>query len=112
MVDSHPKFLKQNTPTIGNWISIGHPAVAEICSREFDFVVGLEYTSIGLETLENMLRAVYDDVVPLVRVPASDPVWIKRVLDLEATGSMIPMIETREQAEQAVDAMQHSPDGE
>lgn len=113
MVDSQPKFLKQNASTTGNWISIGHPAVAEICSRGFDFVViDLEHTSIGLETLENMLRAVHDDVTPLVRVPANDPVWIKRVLDLGAAGLMVPMVETREQAEQAVDAMQYPPGGE
>lgn len=113
MADSQQQFLKPNAFATGNWISIGHPAVADICSRGFDFVViDLEHTAIGLETLENMLRAVHDDVAPIVRVPANDPVRMKRVLDLGAAGLMVPMVETREQAVQAVDAMQYPPSGE
>lgn len=112
MQDKSQRLFRPNDSAAGNWISIGHPAVAEICSSGFDFVViDMEHTATGLETLENMLRAVDDDVVSLVRVPSNDPVWIKRVLDLGVSGLMIPMIETREQARQAVEAMRYPPEG-
>lgn len=58
-----------------------------------------------------MLRAVDDDVAALVRVPGIDQERIKRVLDLGAAGLMIPMVETAEQAEQAVEAMSYPPEG-
>lgn len=112
MMDGLRPLLRPDERAVGNWISIGHPAVAEICARNFDFVViDTEHTAIGLETVENMLRAVDDDVAALVRVPGIDPERMKRVLDLGAAGLMVPMVETAEQAERAVEAMSYPPKG-
>ncbi|WP_126664506.1 HpcH/HpaI aldolase family protein [Haloterrigena salifodinae] len=112
MTDDTAQLFQPGESATGNWISIGHPAVAEICSEGFDFVViDMEHTDMGLETIGNMLRAVDDDAAAIVRVPLNDPGWIKRVLDLGVAGLMIPMIETAEQAAQAVDAMQYPPAG-
>jgi 2-keto-3-deoxy-L-rhamnonate aldolase RhmA len=100
---------------VGNWISIGHPAVAEVCAHGFDFVVvDTEHTDIGLETLANVLRAVETvegDVSTFVRVPWNDPVEIKQVLDLGPDGVIVPMIEDADQARQAVRAMRYPPAG-
>ena len=109
-------ILTDEGPAVGNWISIGHPAIAEISAVPgFDFVViDTEHTSIGIETLEDMIRAVEagdSGVEPIVRIPWNDPVRIKRVLDLGAAGVMIPMIETVEAAEDAVNAMRYPPRG-
>ena len=52
--------------------------------RRFDvLLVDMEHTSIGLETMEDVLRAVgrWDPVV-IVRVPGHDPSFIKRLLDI------------------------------
>lgn len=115
MEDGSRQLLKRGEPAAGNWISIGHPTVAEICARGFDFVIiDTEHTAMGLESLENVLRAVDaldEDVAPLVRVPWNDRTRIKRVLDLGAAGLMIPMVETAEQAERAVEAMRYPPEG-
>lgn len=112
--DFHQR-LRPGERAIGNWISIAHPAVAEICARGFDFViVDTEHTPTGLESLTNVLRAVEsldEEVAPIVRVPWNDPVRIKRVLDLGVAGLMLPMIETGEQAERAVEAMRYPPEG-
>lgn len=70
MVDELQQLLQPGERAIGNWISIGHPTVAEICAHGFDFVIiDTEHTAISLGTLENMLRAIDDDVAALVRVP-------------------------------------------
>ncbi len=112
MTDDTQQLFQPGEPATGNWISIGHPAVAEICSEGFDFVViDTEHTDMGLETVGNLLRAVHRDAAPIVRVPLNDSAWIKRVLDLGVAGLMIPMIETAEQAERAVDAMRYPPEG-
>ncbi|WP_255171267.1 HpcH/HpaI aldolase family protein [Natrononativus amylolyticus] len=115
MDDASRPLLNTDEHAVGNWISIGHPTVAEVCARGFDFVIiDTEHTPTGLESLENSLRAVEaleEDVTPFVRVPWNDPVRIKRVLDLGVAGLMIPMIETAEGAERAVEAMRYPPEG-
>lgn len=101
---------------LGSWVSIGHPAMAEIpASLGFDFVVvDTEHTPTSLETVENMIRAVEaarGSTEPIVRVAGNDPVRIKRVLDLGVGGVMVPMVETAEQARAVVDAIRYPPQG-
>lgn len=101
---------------VGNWVSIGHGAVAEIAADlGYDFVlIDLEHTSIGLETLEDLIRTVEaapGETEAVVRVPWNDHVWIKRVLDLGPAGLMIPMVESGAEAQAAVDAMRYPPEG-
>lgn len=100
---------------VGNWLSIGHPAVAELCAPGFDFVViDTEHTDIGLESLANMLRAVEsldDSPTTFVRVPWNDRVEIKRILDLGPDGVIVPMVESEDEARRAVAATQYPPDG-
>jgi 4-hydroxy-2-oxoheptanedioate aldolase len=47
----------------------------------------------------------------MMRVPWNDPVYLKRALDAGVESVMIPAIETREQAEQAVRACRYPPRG-
>ena len=96
------------------WVSLGHPRVAEIVALAgYDFViVDVEHTPMGLETLDDVVRAIELRGVPaIVRVPWNDPVELKRVLDIGVAGVMIPMVETAEAAEEAVDAMTYPPEG-
>lgn len=48
---------------------------------------------------------------PLVRVPISDVSAIQRVLDLGASGVVVPMVNSREEAEQASQAAKYPPLG-
>ena len=49
---------------------------------------------------------------PLYRVPACDHTEIKRIIDFAPVGVIIPMIRTREDAEQAVAACRYPPVGD
>lgn len=115
MEDDSAQLVPGVDRPVGNWISIGHPTVAEICAAGFDFVViDTEHTAIGLETLTNLLRAVEsldEDVSTFVRVEWNDPVVIKRVLDLGPDGVIVPMVETAAEAREAVEAMRYPPEG-
>ena len=51
------------------------------------------------------------DLPALVRVPGNDPVYIKRVLDMGATGIIAPHIHNAEEARQAVAACKYPPMG-
>ncbi len=107
--------IRDGDPVVGGWVSIGHPAVAEITAGAGpDFVVvDTEHGTIGIETVADALRGVDvgGDALPFVRVPEADPVPIKRVLDAGAAGLMVPRVETAADAELVVDASTYPPDG-
>lgn len=100
--------------TLGAWMQIGHPAVAEIFARAgFDWVcVDLEHGAIDLETTTNIFRTLDAfDCVPVARLPLNDPVWIHRTLDAGARGLIIPMVKTAAEAEAAVREAKYPPRG-
>ena len=110
------RALTAGERVVGNWISIGHPAVGEISAQVgFDFVViDTEHTSTGVAEVEGVIRAVEaagDDTASIVRVPSHDPARIKRVLDAGAGGIMVPMVETADDAEAVVEATRYPPEG-
>jgi 2-keto-3-deoxy-L-rhamnonate aldolase RhmA len=103
------------TDTVGTWTSLSDPAVAEIAAGGgFDFVVvDTEHAPLGLETVADCLRAVeVNNVASVVRVPWNDPVRIKRLLDLGPDGLLVPMVETADEAREAVAATRYPPEGE
>lgn len=109
----HQKKLFQTT-TVGSWITLGHPAIAEILAKAgFDWLtVDLEHSVISLGEAENLIRVIeLCGSVPLVRLSANDPVQIKRVMDAGAHGVIIPMVKTRNDIVTAVEAVHYPPGG-
>ena len=114
MNNSLKSALIKDEVTIGSWITIGHPAIAEImCKAGFDWlVVDLEHSVITVREAEELIRVIdLCGVVPLVRLSANDPVQIKRVMDAGAYGVIVPMVNTASEAEQAVAAVRYPPKG-
>jgi 2-keto-3-deoxy-L-rhamnonate aldolase RhmA len=116
MVEDFPSRLRGREPVAGCWLSIGHPASAELLAGVgFDFaVLDGEHTEMTLGALATVLRAVEaagTDTVPIVRVASNDPIEVKRVLDLGPAGVMVPAVETAAEAERAVDACTYRPHG-
>jgi 2-keto-3-deoxy-L-rhamnonate aldolase RhmA len=106
--------LRKRRLSLGAWIQVGHPAVAEILAGAgFDWVcVDLEHGAIGIETLAELFRAMAPSrCVPVVRVPANDPVWIRRSLDAGARGVIVPMVNSAAEAAAAVRAARYPPRG-
>jgi 2-keto-3-deoxy-L-rhamnonate aldolase RhmA len=108
--------LRTGDPAVGTWLTIGHPAVAEIVAgADPDFVVvDTEHAPADVATVENVLRAVEaadGDTAALARVPWNDQVRIKRLLDPGPAGLVVPMVETAAEAREAVAAMRYPPDG-
>ncbi len=108
--------LADHEPLVGHWLSLSDPAVAEITGElGFDFaMIDLEHTPNSLETATELVRGVDaadGETDALVRLPANDPVTIKRVLDIGVAGVMAPMIEDGDEAAAFVDATQYPPAG-
>jgi 2-keto-3-deoxy-L-rhamnonate aldolase RhmA len=106
--------LQKREQTIGSWITIGSPVVAEIMARAgFDWlVVDMEHSAITLDIAQDLIRVIdLCGVPPLVRVGHNQPNLIKRVMDAGAHGVIVPMVNTREEAEQAVRSVRYPPAG-
>lgn len=106
--------LKNKKITIGSWITIGDPTVGEIMSRSgYDWlVVDLEHSSISIDQASNLIRIIeLCGVTPLVRLTSNDKNLIKRVLDAGAHGIVVPMVNTAEEAKNAVAATRYAPKG-
>ena len=100
--------------TVGSWITLAHPAIAEIMAKAgFDWLaVDLEHSVITIREAEELIRVIeLCGVAPLVRLSANDPVQIKRVMDAGAHGIIVPMVNTRAEAEKAVSAVRYPPYG-
>lgn len=93
---------------------IGAPMVIEIFARAgIDFVmIDMEHCPLDLDRLAHLVRAAdAAGIAPLVRIPEVDPALIKRVLNLDVAGLVIPH-GTRASCEALVRAARYAPQGE
>jgi len=98
--------LKKNLPTIGSWVTIGHPSIVEIMATAgFEWLtIDLEHSAIDISKAMELITVIQaNDMAALVRVSKNEEVVIKRVLDAGADGVIVPMVRTVEDAQQAVD---------
>src|SRR5436190_8799875 len=94
--------LGAGQPTIGLFLGVGSPNVAELLAcAGFDWlVVETEHNGLDSAEIEHMLMAMNGtQAVPLVRVPSSNPVYIQRALDVGAMGVVVPMLRTAAEAQ-------------
>lgn len=114
MSNTLQKNLRNNTRTIGTWLSIGSPIIAELAAASgFDWLLfDLEHGCAAEAALIGNLQAVSgSSSVPVVRVGAPHPDLVMRVLDWGAKGVMVPHIESAAEAEACVQTMHYPPRG-
>jgi 4-hydroxy-2-oxoheptanedioate aldolase len=106
--------LKAGKGTIGSWLSIGHPTIAEVMGQAgFDWlIVDMEHGILDLEGVHLLVLTLAGTATSsLVRVPWNDPVIIKRVLETGPMGILVPQINSAQEVEQAVRAVRYPPQG-
>ncbi len=97
--------LLAGKPSIGSWCLSGGPLLAEALAAEgFEWVmVDIEHYPIDVAAAANCFRGIQlMGAMPFARLPASDPVWIKRFLDAGAMGILIPLIRTADDVRNVV----------
>lgn len=108
--------LLAGQPVVGTMVQeVTSPFIVHaLVNAGFDFVyVDMEHGRFNLETAAGLIQTIrLTDMAPLVRVPDNQYHLIARVLDAGARGVMIPRVETREQAEKAVQAVRYPPLGQ
>ncbi len=100
--------------TFGIWNALADTYAAEICGGAgFDWVlVDAEHAPYGHTSILHSIQALEShDTGIMVRTPSHDPDNIKKLLDFGVQSLLIPLVETKEQAEQLVKAIHYPPRG-
>lgn len=108
------KKLQDGKVTIGSWVTLGHPGIAEILANAgYDWiVVDMEHSVIAIDTAGDMIRVIdLCGVAPLVRLTSNHPDQIKRLMDAGAHGIVVPMVNCADDAARAVAAVRYAPEG-
>jgi 2-dehydro-3-deoxyglucarate aldolase/4-hydroxy-2-oxoheptanedioate aldolase len=87
------------------------PRIYAAAGFEFAFI-DLEHTVFSLDQVGELIRASRAaSIVPIVRVPQGEYVWIARVLDAGAQGIIVPRVNTAAEVRNIVSWSRHPPYG-
>lgn len=106
--------LLAKSPVLGGWIMTGSPNIGEIMADAgFDFiVVDMEHTPTNGEGFyQIILSAKGTGCDVFARLASCDPVTAKQVLDMGATGIIVPSVNSPHEAAQAVAMAKFPPEG-
>jgi 4-hydroxy-2-oxoheptanedioate aldolase len=99
---------------IGLWSSLASNITTEVLAGAgFDWLlIDAEHAPNDLRSVLGQLQAMTEHTTqPIVRVPMNDKIEIKRYLDIGVQSFLIPMVETAQEAREAVAATRFPPDG-
>ena len=112
--NSVKRKLRDGQPAVGTWLSLGSITASRFMARAgFDWLtIDVEHSLVNVETTTHMLGSIADaGCTALARVPSNRHDHIKRMLDNGAHGIVVPMVNSRAEAEEAVSAMLYPPAG-
>jgi 4-hydroxy-2-oxoheptanedioate aldolase len=108
------RALKAGEASVGTWLSLGSITAARFLARSgFAWLtVDIEHSLVDWETATHMFASIADaGCTALARVPSNRHENIKRVLDNGGHGIVVPMVNSRAEAEAAVSAALYPPAG-
>jgi 4-hydroxy-2-oxoheptanedioate aldolase len=107
--------LKRGEPALGAWLNLPSISAARVMARlGFDWLlVDMEHSAHNPVLMADMVATIADagTCAPIVRVPVNSVEWFKWVLDAGAWGVIVPMVNSREDAQRAVDCAKYPPVG-
>ncbi len=101
-------------PALGAWAALPVAMGCEVMSRaDFDYVcIDMQHGLADYSDALSMLAAIdLGTSTPVVRVPWNEQGIIGRVLDAGALGVIVPMVNSRAEAEAAVRSCRYAPEG-
>jgi 2-keto-3-deoxy-L-rhamnonate aldolase RhmA len=113
MKHSLNKKRLQGLLLVGTMVTLPSPELTEIlCSAGFDWLfIDLEHSALSIKDAQTILQTVGPQVPCVIRVPVNDETWIKKSLDIGASGIIVPQILSAEEAAQAVRWCKYPPVG-
>jgi len=113
MQDTFKNKLARQELLVGTIMTLPSPEIAEIlCGAGFDWLfVDLEHSALSIKNAQVILQVAASQVHCVVRIPLNDEVWIKKALDIGASGIIVPLVRTAEEAQRAVRQCKYPPEG-
>ncbi|OPH11094.1 HpcH/HpaI aldolase family protein [Cylindrospermopsis raciborskii] len=108
------KNLQSGGISVGSWMQIPHPSVAEIMGQSgYDWVaIDMEHGSIAHHQLPDLCRALeLGNTLPLARIVEGTSKECKQSLDAGCGGVIVPMVETGSQLSAVRNACRWPPSG-
>jgi 4-hydroxy-2-oxoheptanedioate aldolase len=108
------RLWQQDQPALGGWLTIPSAFSAEMMAHQnLDWLcVDMQHGLIDYSMALAMLQAISTtETTPFVRVPWNDPGIIMKMLDAGAYGVIVPMVNSRAEAEAAAAACRYPPRG-
>lgn len=106
--------MRAGEPVLGCQVRSRSVLIAEMmayCGLDYVFIEGEHFVH-NIESVENEIRAIQlGGAVPIVRLPSHEDGLILQVLEAGIMGVIFPHIDTREQAEHAVQEVKFAPVG-
>jgi 2-dehydro-3-deoxyglucarate aldolase/4-hydroxy-2-oxoheptanedioate aldolase len=98
---------------VGTVVSLPTPEITEILATTgFDWLfIDAEHGPIGIHDAQSLLQGAGPGYPCLVRVPIGSEEWLKKVLDIGASGVIVPQVHTASQAEEVVRRCKYPPAG-
>lgn len=98
---------------IGTVISLPVPEIAEICADAgFDWLfLDMEHGALQLDDVQRIAQAVGERCPLLVRVPATERLWITRVLEIGVAGLILPQLSSAGEVARVVSFAKYPPQG-
>lgn len=106
--------LLERKLTLGTWIQLGHPGIAEIFANAgFDWIAAdCEHTDIDVGNFTALARGAYGrGPVMMARAKENNTMAIRQVLDNGAGGVIVPLVNSAEEAKRVVQAAKFPPEG-
>ncbi len=113
-VNSFKRAIKSGRLQVGLWSSLANNTTVEILAGSgFDWLLlDCEHSANEPPMVHSQLQAATGGTAhPVVRPAWNDAVMLKRLLDIGVQTFLIPYVQSREEAEQAVAAVRYPPRG-
>lgn len=107
--------IKAGETAYGVFVNVGSPSLVEIIGHiGFDYaLLDAEHSPMDLETCENMVRAADSvNITPIIRIAMNVQQNILRYMDAGALGVVLPMLNTKADAEAVVKSVRYRPEGQ
>jgi 2-keto-3-deoxy-L-rhamnonate aldolase RhmA len=108
------ELIAQRKPCIGTCVTFGDPTITELLGQAgFDFLLyDMEHAPLSPENVQNHVLALNGTTIPaIVRLPRNDPMYTKWILDIGASGVLIPNVQSAADVRQAVEYAKYPPQG-
>ena len=108
------KLWREDRPALGGWLTVPSAFSAEAMAHQgFDWLCSdMQHGLIDYDMALAMLQAISTTATtPVVRVPWNDPAIIMKMLDAGAYAVIVPLVNSRAEAEAAATACRYPPQG-